>query len=136
MNANDFVGGGYLRSADIPPGGKALVASHVTAENLEDKSGKSKKKLVLWFASEIKGLVLNSTNIDFMQKYSGTSETDRWQGYPVVLVVHQTPMGPGILLQAPSAQVGQRAAVAPIQTLGAQAPAYCHTPDVERMGEL
>lgn len=103
LDAADFLGGNYLRKEDLPPEG--ITASIVEVQAVE-LSGSRRRKLVAYFASLNKGLVLNATNIRLLSAKFG-SRVANWRG-PVRLFVDETvafagrPVG-GIRLAEPSA---------------------------------
>ena len=83
LNANDFVGGGYLAKEDLN-GPVTVTIDRVLAEALE---GSSRRKLVLKFAELEKPLILNSTNTNYLTRLFRTSECGRWVGKRVTIYV-------------------------------------------------
>ena len=83
-NANDFLGGNYLRKEDIHEPMTVTVAN-VWSEAVMNSA---RKKLVISFNEIEKPLILNKTNIKRLVEIFDTQETSRWQGR-VTLYVEQ-----------------------------------------------
>ena len=71
----------YLKAPDITPEGQTMTVLKV----VEEQVGRDQeKKLVVFFAENEKGLVMNKTNIQFLIDTVG-GETDEWVGEEVVV---------------------------------------------------
>ena len=81
-NANDFLGGNYLKKEDL--GGPTTVT--VTDVWSEAVLGAGKRKLVVSFEGFEKPLILNKTNTRILVKLFGTTDTASWRG-PITLYV-------------------------------------------------
>ena len=77
----------YLRTADVPEGGKLFKISKIEQELVgQDK----KSKCVLYLKGQEKTLVLNGTNWDAIAAFCG-GDSDEWSGKDIVLFATQTP---------------------------------------------
>ena len=81
-NANDFIGGNYLKKEDID-GAQTVTLTDVWAEAVLNAG---RKKLVVSFQEFEKPLILNKTNIKRFARIFGTGDTKAWRG-PVTLYV-------------------------------------------------
>ena len=83
-NANDFLGGNYLRKADIDEPAMVTVAN-VWSEAVMNSA---RKKLMISFNEIEKPLILNKTNIKRLVDIFSTQDTSQWRGR-VTLYVEQ-----------------------------------------------
>ena len=81
-NANDFIGGNYLKKEDID-GPITVTLTDVWSEAVLNAG---RKKLVVSFGEFEKPLILNKTNIKRFARIFGTGDTKAWRG-PVTLYV-------------------------------------------------
>ena len=81
-NADDFLGGNYLRKEDLD-GPISVTITDVWSEAVLNAG---RKKLVVSFREFEKPLILNKTNIKRLARIFGTGETVTWRG-PVTLYV-------------------------------------------------
>jgi hypothetical protein len=81
-NANDFIGGNYLKKEDID-GATTVTLTDVWSEAVLNAG---RKKLVVSFGEFEKPLILNKTNIKRFARIFGTGDTKAWRG-PVTLYV-------------------------------------------------
>ena len=81
-NANDFIGGNYLKKEDID-GAMTVTLTDVWSEAVLNAG---RKKLVVSFRELEKPLILNKTNIKRFARIFGTGDTKVWRG-PVTLYV-------------------------------------------------
>ena len=83
-NANDFLGGNYLKKEDV----EGPVTVNVTNVWTEAVLNAARKKLVISFSELEKPLILNKTNIKRLARIFGTGDTTAWRG-PVTVYVEQ-----------------------------------------------
>ena len=83
-NANDFLGGNYLKKEDLD-GPMVVTINDVWQETLR---GERLPKLVAQFVQFDKPLILNKTNIRVLARVFGTGNTAQWRG-EVELYVEQ-----------------------------------------------
>ena len=88
-NANEFLGGNYLRKEDLH-GEQIVTVTEVWSEALLNAS---RKKLVMAFHELEKPLILNKTNIKRMVRIFGTGDTSAWQGPITLYVEHDVEYG-------------------------------------------
>jgi len=81
-NANDFLGGNYLKKEDVD-GELTATLTDVWSEAVLNAG---RKKLVVSFREFEKPLILNKTNIKRLARIFGTGDTKVWRG-PVTLYV-------------------------------------------------
>ena len=81
-NANDFLGGNYLKKEDID-GAMTVTLTDVWSEAVLNAG---RKKLVVSFRELEKPLILNKTNIKRFARIFGTGDTKAWRG-PVTIYV-------------------------------------------------
>ena len=81
-NANDFIGGNYLKKEDLRGPAKVTIVE-VRAESVLNGE---RRKLVVQFKEFEKALILNKTNIKRLTQMFGTSNTAAWRG-PVTIYV-------------------------------------------------
>ena len=81
-NADDFIGGNYLKKEDID-GARIVTLTDVWSEAVLSAG---RKKLVVSFREFEKPLILNKTNIKRLARIFGTGDTKAWRG-PVTLYV-------------------------------------------------
>ena len=83
-NANDFLGGNYLKKEDV----EGPITATVTNVWSEAVLNAGRKKLVISFREIEKPLILNKTNIKRLARIFGTGDTTEWRG-PVTIYVEQ-----------------------------------------------
>jgi len=83
-NADDFLGGNYLRKEDIR-GPQQVMVTDVWSEKV---LGASRPKLIIAFEKIEKPLVLNKTNTKRLMEIFDTPDTTQWRGQ-VMLYVEQ-----------------------------------------------
>ena len=76
LNANDFLGGNYLRKEDV----EQPITATVTDVWSEDVMNDGRKKLVVGFREFHKPMVLNKTNIKRFARIFKTGNTHQWRG--------------------------------------------------------
>ena len=81
-NADDFLGGNYLKKEDID-GPMTATLTDVWSEAVLNAG---RKKLVVSFREFEKPLILNKTNIKRLARIFGTGDTTAWRG-PVTVYV-------------------------------------------------
>ena len=76
VNADDFLGGNYLKKEDLD--GPTIA----TVENVWSEAviGASRRKMVVSFQEIEKPLILNKTNIRRLVRIFGSTETGSWKG--------------------------------------------------------
>ena len=82
LNANDFLGGNYLKKEDLD----GPITATVTDVWCEAVLNAGRKKLVISFREFEKPLILNKTNIKRLARIFGTGDTTAWRG-PITLYV-------------------------------------------------
>ena len=81
-NADDFLGGNYLKKEDID----GEITATVTDVWSEVVLNAGRKKLVVSFREFEKPLILNKTNIKRFARIFGTGDTTAWRGHVTVYV--------------------------------------------------
>lgn len=81
-DANDFLGGNYLRKEDVA--GPTTVT--IEAVRAVDVPNAEMRKLVVWFREIAKPLILNKTNTRKMVDLFQTTDTSRWRGTITIYV--------------------------------------------------
>ncbi len=81
-NANDFLGGNYLRKEDIQ-GPLNVTVTDVWSEKV---LGASRPKLIIQFEELEKSLILNKTNTKRLMTIFDTPDTTQWRGRIVLHV--------------------------------------------------
>lgn len=109
MDMQDFLGSNYLKASDYPTPALLTVVSVLQEEVGQDKE----TKVVMYFQSTPKGLILNKTNIGNMIDITSSSDSDHWIGKKVVLytdseVRFQGKRTPALRVRAPKPQAPQR----------------------------
>ena len=79
MNALDYVGGEYLKPADIPAEGCTGVITDIYEVEFEEEKGKRRTRLCTDLEGVKKPFVLNSGSTMFLIGQFG-QETDNWKG--------------------------------------------------------
>lgn len=87
MNINTAFPSKYIKAAEVPEEGLALVIDRV---DVEDVDGKGTHKPVAYFRKAKKGLVLNVTNAKKIASLLGSQDTEEWAGKPVTLYQSET----------------------------------------------
>lgn len=92
---DDFFPGTYMNAAYVK--GKLLGKNLVITEIKEETVGKAnpEQKLVMYFAEDERGLVLNKTNANILKESFG-GDTENCHGKIIQLIITSTQMGPGI----------------------------------------
>ena len=83
MKTSDMIVSKFLKKEEVDPPVLAYIAK-VGKEDVSMEDKPSEYKFCLHFKGDIKPLVLNSTNIQMIEKIHG-DETDDWLGKPIVL---------------------------------------------------
>ena len=81
-NANDFLGGNYLKKEDIE-GEMTVTMTNVWSESVLNSR---RKKLIASFREFEKPLILNKTNIRCLAQIFGTVDTTVWRGVVTLYV--------------------------------------------------
>jgi len=111
---HDFIGGEYMKAADLQGGERTVTIREFKVETLDDAQAGKDRKIVCYFQEAPKGVVLNKCNALTLLELFGTDQLERWNEQAkaapvrVVLFTEQTQLGPGIRLrkapdQAPTA---------------------------------
>jgi hypothetical protein len=114
--ASDFDQSKYWKAADLPHEKKFRI-KHVTEEQIGLGPDKE-RKLVVWFTSDQRGLVLNRTNNRAIRGAYGDN-TDGWVGKIVVifstLADFRGKMTPAVRVRIPPPKQAAAAAATPLQ---------------------
>jgi hypothetical protein len=91
-------GNKYLGAADLNGQTKRAKIRGVNTEELREKDGGTRRKYVLYFEGEEKGLPLNKTNATRLASAFGKPRNidearDKWIGKPVELYAEMTSLG-------------------------------------------
>ena len=81
-NADDFLGGNYLKKEDIE-GELTVTVTNVWSEAVLNSG---RKKLIVAFREFEKPLILNKTNIKRLARIFGTGDTNVWRGLVTLYV--------------------------------------------------
>ncbi len=81
---SDMIPSKYLKKRDVGVGVLCTI-NGVEQVNVAREEDEPQLKWVLHFKETIKGLPLNKTNIERLEKICGSEETDDWKGKQVVL---------------------------------------------------
>ena len=84
-NANDFLGGNYLKKEDLT-GPTPVTVRDVWSEAV---LGAGRRKLIVAFEELEKPLILNKTNTQRLVKIFGSTDTSSWRG-PITLYVEKS----------------------------------------------
>ncbi len=98
-NANDFIGGNYLKKEDVD----GAITATLTDVWSEAVLNAGRKKLVVSFREFEKPLILNKTNIKRFARIFGTGDTKVWRG-PVTIYVE-----PGVERRKPNREASRQA---------------------------
>ena len=74
--ASDYDKSKYFKATDLDREKKFRI-KNVTEEALNDGKGKTEKKLCLWFTNDLRGLILNKTNLRTLKGAFG-DDTAGW----------------------------------------------------------
>lgn len=85
MNVNTAFPSKTLKASDLNGSNVSVTISHVEIEKMG-----SDNKPVVYFEGKQKGLVLNKTNAKRIVEITGSSETEDWKGYVIVLYPTET----------------------------------------------
>lgn len=125
-NINDIypAGGDWLKSDDLkrPDGRYGRVTGVIveaTVVLVKDRDGKESNKVELKFQGKEKAVLLNKTNSGNIAMAFGPM-TEGWIGQTVGISVHQTSLGPGLLVTPMAAQAQVQPAGATGQAIVAQ----------------
>jgi len=103
MNLDDLFPSRYFKASDFEDGPRTFVMSHVEKQEMAQSK---KKKPVVFFNEEDKGLVLNVTNGTTIGMAYGKGIAG-WEGKPITLFKTTAPFGgkivPCILVRIPQA---------------------------------
>ena len=100
MDVSNYLGNSdYLKADDIGRSRPRVTIGEVHSTSFTNDDGKTQDKLVLMFKGKDKGMVLNVTNTKRMAEAYG-KESDQWIGKEIELYREDTPMGPGLRLNA------------------------------------
>jgi hypothetical protein len=77
----------YLKQADFDEDGSIVTISHLEYKNIAKEGQKAEMKWLCSFKECDKPLVLNSTNIQLLEKCCGSDDTDDWIGKQVIVYV-------------------------------------------------
>ena len=83
-NANDFLGGNYLKKEDLS-GATTVTVTDVWSEAVLNAG---RRKLIVSFEEFEKPLILNKTNTRLLVQLFGTTDTATWRGQ-ITLYVEQ-----------------------------------------------
>ncbi len=94
----------YLSPDDLKGKSVRVTVSEVTIEELRNpRAGGTTKKAVIHFAKSQKVLPLNKTQAHAMMATTGSSDTDAWPGFVVILTAGRAPNGQQtIVITAPA----------------------------------
>jgi len=114
MDVSQFLGGSYLKAADIPQPTNVTIRE---ARQEQVGQGQDRQtKLVVYFNELQKGMVANKTNLGVIASLYG-AHTEQWQGRPLQLYVEpvqfQGRLVPGIRVRAAAQQAPPTAAPVP-----------------------
>jgi hypothetical protein len=82
----------FWKAADLKDGPVTLTIEHTNYEAIKENAGESKEKLVAYFKSQKKSLVLNLTNFESIAGFCG-EDSDDWAGKRITLFADTTTMG-------------------------------------------
>jgi hypothetical protein len=88
-NANDFLGGNYLKKEDLS-GPTTVTVTDVWSEAVLNAE---RRKLIVSFEEFEKPLILNKTNTRLLVKIFGTSDTASWRGQITLYVENDVEYG-------------------------------------------
>jgi hypothetical protein len=77
----------YLKFQDLGEQDHVVTIRDVKREEIKNKDGLTNKKFVVYFQELDKGLILNTTNMNTIDKLMGSDDSDRWIGQRIVLFV-------------------------------------------------
>ena len=108
---SDMIPSKYLKKGDVGPG-QLWTVKRIEQVNVAKEDEAPELKWVLHFTETEKGLALNKTNIQRLEKFLGSDNTDDWMGKQVVLYWDETVeyMGElkgGIRVRAPKSKEEQ-----------------------------
>ena len=81
MNINKAFPSEYLRASDLNNQTPTVTIDRVEAKNIGQDL-----RLVVYFAKQKKGLVLNKTNANTIAELTGSEDTDNWGGHRIKLI--------------------------------------------------
>jgi hypothetical protein len=102
---HDFVGGDYMKAADLQGGERMVTIREFKVETLDDAQANKERKVVCYFHEAPKGVVLNKCNALALLELFATDQVETWnetakaRPVRVVLFTEQTQLGPGIRLR-------------------------------------
>ena len=108
-NFDDIYGGTFFKAADLDGGSLSLTIEDVACEDLKQKDGDTRPKLVLSFVGEKRKLPLNKTNANAIANAFGKDWQNSWAGKQVTLCTVPTTFGDGIrvIAQKPKAKAAE-----------------------------
>ena len=119
MKMNEAIPSNYLKSADAEDGDLTYTVDEAVMEEIKERSGVSKQKLVVSFRETEKKLILNVTNAKAMFRACG-DDTEDWGGKKVRITQTFTDLAGE---QVPCLRVDPRPFKAKGQAEAAAAPA-------------
>ena len=108
--ASDYDKSKYFKATDLDREKKFRI-KNVTEEELNEGKGKTEKKLCLWFTNDLRGLILNKTNLRTLKGAFG-DDTAGW----AVKVIAIFP------IMADNGKKGLRVRILPPKQVAAAAP--------------
>ena len=92
MDAKKYLGGKYLKGAELGKAAVRVVIQRVTEERMtKDDDAEGDEKMVLYFVGKDKGVVLSAkTNIEMVAYICGTYDTQQWTGHEVEMFFDPT----------------------------------------------
>lgn len=84
MKKNDMFPSKYLKASDCEDGDLIVTIREVKQEDV-GSAAKKEVKAVVYFEEVDKGLVLNKTNWNTIEKLTGNEDTDEWAGEKIAL---------------------------------------------------
>jgi hypothetical protein len=95
---NEIYGSKYYSVADLQGDTPRCRIGKVDVENLKDKDGTSKRRIIVYFDGVEKPLVLNRTNAKKLAE-AYTEDHRKWVGVVVDLYDEDTSLGKGVRLR-------------------------------------
>src|ERR1043165_643999 len=86
MKKHEAFPGRFFKADDLMNGPITRTIKHVKSEQVGDD-----RRMVVYFEDDDKGLVLNKTNFDAIEEFSGKDDTDNWDGITLKLGMVKVP---------------------------------------------
>ncbi len=124
---HDFVGGDYLKAADLNGQERTVRLTEFGVETLKGDNG-DERKGIMKFAEMPKGMVINMTNAVILKRMFATDQIEEWtarvQATPtfVTLYTEHTQLGDGLRIRPTAAPTQPVTAPLPTVTPPAAAP--------------